>query len=271
MIPVHTRLAPTPSGYLHKGNAYNFLLAQRLVQQHGGTLRLRIDDLDVLRLQPEYVQDIFDGLHWLGIQWQLGPRNTEEQTSLYSRHLQMEQYHQTIEALITTGNVFACTCSRKEVATHHKPGHYPGTCRHKNIPLNYPGASLRIIVPQNTVIRFTDELKGEVAVDLAGTMGDLVIRRRDGLPAYHVASLTDDVTHGINTIVRGEDLLESSAAQLYLATLLGTASFLKTRFYHHHLFVDEEGNKLSKSGGSTSLKWLRENGVSPEEITGLLP
>lgn len=262
MPPVHTRIAPTPSGYLHKGNAYNFLLAYRLVQQYGGTLRLRIDDLDVLRLQPEHVQDIFDGLNWLGIEWQLGPLNAEEHFESFSRQLRIPYYHLLIEQLIASGDVFACTCSRKDVATHHKTGHYAGTCRHKNIPLDYPGASLRILVPEETIIHFTDQLKGDVHIHLAQSMGDFVIRRRDGLPAYHIASLKDDVDHGINTIVRGEDLLESTAAQLFLAKKLNLQAFEANTFYHHHLFMDEAGNKLSKSAGSTTLKWMRENGVA---------
>lgn len=269
MIPVHTRIAPTPSGYLHKGNAYNFLLASQLARQSEGTLRLRIDDLDTLRLQPEHMADIFESLHWLGIEWQLGPRTMQEQTTTYARHLRVAAYHQQINRLLNSAEVFACTCSRKEIREMHTHGRYPGTCRHKNIPLHYPDASLRIVVPENTIIRFTDELKGEMAINLSEVMGDFVIRRRDGLPAYHIASLTDDLTHGINTIVRGEDLIDSSAAQLYLATLLQEHAFLNARFYHHPLLVDENGHKLSKSGGSTSLKWLREQGVTPQEITAL--
>jgi glutamyl-tRNA synthetase len=266
MPPVHTRLAPTPSGYLHKGNAYNFLLAYRLVRQYGGTLRLRIDDLDVLRLQPEHVQEIFDGLNWLGIQWQRGPVNAEEHYACHSRQLRIPYYHQLIEQLIVTGEIFACTCSRREIHEQQAHGRYPGTCRHRNLPLHYPNAALRILVPENTIIRFTDKIKGEISIDLAKSIGDFVIRRKDRLPAYHIASLTDDVDHGINTIVRGEDLLESTAAQLFLAKKLNLQTFETAHFYHHHLLTDDEGKKLSKSAGSASLKWLRENGILPEEI-----
>ncbi|MBX7205408.1 MAG: hypothetical protein K1X81_08295 [Bacteroidia bacterium] len=270
MLPVHTRIAPTPSGYLHKGNAFNFLLASQLARQSAGTLRLRIDDLDTLRMQPEHMADIFESLHWLGIEWQLGPRTMHEQTTAYARHLRLPRYHEVINRLMHTEKVFACTCSRKEIREMHTHGRYPGTCRHKNIPLDYPGSSIRIQVPEHIAIRFTDELKGETAINLWETTGDFVIRRRDLLPAYHIASLTDDIDYGINTIVRGEDLAGSTAAQLYLATLLGEHSFLNARFYHHHLLLDENGHKLSKSGGSTSLKWMREHGVTPQEITGLL-
>lgn len=265
MPAVHTRIAPTPSGYLHKGNAYNFLLAQQLVKENGGTLRLRIDDSDTVRSKPEYLQDIFDCLHWLRIEWHKGPQTVKEQLENYNQQLRLPRYHQLIEELIATNKVYACNCSRKEILTHHN-GHYPGTCRHKNTRLHQPDMALRLLVPEGTTIHIKDKLKGDVHIDISQTLGDFVIRRRDGLPAFHTVSLVDDTDFGVNTVVRGEDLLESTAAQLYMARLLGLDTFNQIQFYHHPLFRDEQGNKLSKSAGSLSLKWMRENGIQAKDI-----
>jgi glutamyl/glutaminyl-tRNA synthetase len=261
-----SRIAPTPSGFLHTGNACSFLLTEQIVRRANGQLRLRIDDLDAPRARREYVEDIFETLHWLGIAWDEGPRDAEEHYSRYSQQLRGQRYHQYIDALIAGGQVFACSCSRKEIQDRSADGQYPGTCRNRGIPLDTPGAALRVRTPDPCIIRVPDEREGLVEVNLAQTMRDFVIRRRDGIPAYHIASLADDVDFDINYIVRGADLLHSTAAQLYLASLLGETKFTGTRFLHHPLLTDEGGNKLSKSAGSVSLKSWRERGQSPETL-----
>lgn len=264
---IHSRIAPTPSGFLHRGNAYNFLLTALLVQKKGGSsLRLRIDDLDAPRVREAYVQDIFTTLRWLDIHWNLGPENPDEQHRIYSQQLRIPRYQELLDALAKTGHVFACTCSRKDIAQNSKDGQYPGTCRLKQLPLDTPDAAWRLHTPQNTIIHFSDALLGNVSIDLGSESRDFIVRRRDGVPAYHIASLADDVDHGINGIVRGADLLTSTAAQLYLSDLVGATSFRQTVFYHHPILQDTAGDKLSKSAGSSSIRSIQEQGVSLEQL-----
>jgi glutamyl-tRNA synthetase len=263
---VRSRIAPTPSGYLHIGNAYNFLLTDAIARESNGLLRLRIDDLDASRIRTEYVQDIFESLDWLGIAPDRGPRNAAEQSMVFSQTLRLTKYDALLSKLVNTGLVFACNCSRKELQESSADGQYPGTCIDKQIPLDASGVSWRLQTPEDTVISFEDQIMERQEIPLWDVQRHFLIRRRDGLPAYHVASLFDDVDYGINTIVRGADLLTSTAAQLYLAQLLQLDSFTNTTFYHHPLLKDDSGEKLSKSAGSTSLKALRESKMRAEDL-----
>jgi glutamyl/glutaminyl-tRNA synthetase len=264
---VRTRIAPTPSGFLHIGNAYNFLLTEAIARKAGSSLRLRIDDLDALRVRPEYVSDIFESLAWLGIHPDEGPKNIPEQEQTFSQHLRIERYETMLEHLVATGLVFACECSRKDLQLHNDKGQYAGTCLDKRISLNTPNVAWRIQTPcESSISNFHDRITGPVQLALWDFQRHFIIRRRDSLPAYQLASLCDDVDYRINTIVRGADLLTSTAAQLYLATLLGLESFLASGFYHHPLLKDEHGAKLSKSAGSSSLRALRRAGGSADEI-----
>lgn len=258
---IRSRIAPTPSGYLHIGNAVNFVLTWLWVRKDNGILRLRIDDLDAARTRPEYLEDVFRTLEWLGLNWDEGPQTPDEHKRLYSQNLRTERYDELIGKLIQTGKVFACTCSRKDVA-----GQYPGTCRHRGLPLDTPDAALRILTPENVITTIRDFQKGRIPVNLYEVMRDFVIRRRDGIAAYQVASLADDTDFKINLIIRGEDLLYSTAAQLYLAELTGSRSFPETTIYHHQLLKDEQGLKLSKSAGSTSIKAWREGGKKKKDF-----
>jgi glutamyl-tRNA synthetase len=259
---IRSRIAPTPSGYLHIGNAYNFLLTETIVRKAAGVLRLRIDDLDTPRMRPEYVQDIFESLTWLGIHTDEGPQNEEQQYEQYSQRLRLAQYEALLNTLAATGLVFACNCSRKDLQQAGTYGQYPGACIDKHIPLDTPGVSWRIQTKPDAVIRFRDVLSGPQQIRLWEVQRHFIIRRRDGLPAYQVASLCDDTAYGINTIIRGEDLLSSTAAQLFLAGLCGAESFLNVSFYHHPLLTDDCGEKLSKSAGSTSLKAMHDKKMS---------
>jgi len=261
---VRSRIAPTPSGFLHQGNAYNFLLTAWLTRQLKGTLRLRIDDLDAPRIRPEYLEDIFDTLKWLGISYAEGPEDCFAQQQRFSQQLRLDRYHDTLQQLVATGQVFACTCSRKQIAAESPDGQYPGTCLLKNIPLNTAGASWRLMTMPGTIVRFTDRLAGDYTADLYEVARHFIVRRKEGIPAYHIASLTDDVDFGINLIVRGADLLESTASQLYLAHILQWQSFKEIRFIHHPLLNDGTGTKLSKSAGSTSILFTRNQGITQD-------
>jgi glutamyl/glutaminyl-tRNA synthetase len=263
---IHSRIAPTPSGYLHLGNAFNFLLTEKITRGKGGNLRLRIDDLDAPRLRREYLEDIFETLKWLGIGIDAGPHNVAEQMEGYSQQLRIGQYNQLLERLVGTGKVFACECSRKEVQERSVDGQYPGTCRDKKLPLSTEGLAWRYRTDGDDIVTWTDAIMGPQTISISDYARDFIIRRRDGLPAYHVASLSDDVAYRIDTIVRGEDLLFSTAAQLWLAKSAGLDAFSNCAFYHHPLLVDETGEKLSKSAGSMSLKAMRAAGVAGSDI-----
>ncbi|CAN5913038.1 tRNA glutamyl-Q(34) synthetase GluQRS [soil metagenome] len=265
-----TRIAPTPSGFLHLGNALSFALTWALARQQGGGVALRIDDLDNARFRPEYLQDIFDTLHFLGLDYDEGPRDPADFRQNYSQLHRLPLYHELLERLVQQGLVYACPCSRTQIAAVSPAGIYPGTCRDKQVPLSAPGTAWRLRVPEETVVRFSDLVLGEVAVPLGEGMPDFVVRRKDGIPAYQIASVVDDVRMGVNLVVRGQDLLSSTAAQLFLARLAGEEAFGQVRFVHHPLVREADGSKLSKSHDSLSLFELRKRGVRPEEVWRML-
>lgn len=234
---VRSRLAPTPSGFLHAGNAVNFVITAALTRGLGGDLRLRIDDLDTERVRPEYIEDIFATLAWLGIVPDCGPKNAAEADE-FSQERRISRYDEMIRMLVATGRVYGCTCSRGEIQQRTGGLSYDGYCREANNPLN-PG-TLRFRLDSGT--------------------GDPVIRRRDGLPAYHIASLADDIDYGINLIVRGEDLRSSTEIQLAIAQALGVVAlgFSNARFFHHPLLKRDDGEKFSKSQADSPLGEWRE-------------
>jgi glutamyl-tRNA synthetase len=259
-----SRIAPTPSGFLHIGNAFNFLLTERLVRRVNGSLRLRIDDLDAPRVRPEYIDDVFDTLQWLGIMPDEGPADPQDHAARFSQQGRLETYYAILAQLAATGRVFACTCSRAEVS--QAGGQYPGTCRDKGLPLDTEHAAWRFRTDEGESVTWEDGICGMQRISLYSHQRDFIIRRRDGLPAYHIASLCDDAAYRINMIVRGMDLIGSTAAQLYLAAALDMKAFLQCDFYHHPLLQNEAGEKLSKSAGSSSLKAMRDQGASGDEL-----
>ena len=266
--PFHTRFAPTPSGFLHRGNAYNALLCWMLARKSGGSLRLRIDDMDAARTRPEYVRDVFDSLAWLGLAWERGPQDPTELIQ-ESQPLHVDRYEATLAALLETDRVYACTCSRAQLRADAVDGIYPGTCRDCGLPLTHPDAAWRIRLDGLPAESWNDGWLGPVSA-WPSAEGDPIIRRRDGLPAYHICSLTDDARHGINLLVRGEDLLAATVVQRAIARLLSThsrmADFLDADCVHHSLSTDEEGQKLSKSAGASSLHHLYEAGQTPATV-----
>jgi len=256
---VRSRIAPTPSGFLHIGNALNFVLIWLWVRRAGGKLLLRIDDRDTPRAKPEFIEDIFRSLEWMGLDWDEGPQTPDELNSTYSQSLRTDLYEDMTRRLIATGKVFACDCSRKDM---HKEA---CICRSQHIPLDQPDTALRIVTTSETI--FVNDIKrGSIPINLEPDLKDFIIRRRDGMTAYQLASLTDDIDYDINLIIRGNDLLSSTAAQLYLASLIRIKNFENTTFYHHTMVSDEKGEKLSKSSGSPSLKAMRESGVTREQL-----
>ncbi|MEJ2689206.1 MAG: glutamate--tRNA ligase family protein [Deltaproteobacteria bacterium] len=257
---IRTRIAPTPSGYLHIGNAVNFLRTWLMVRSAHGLLKLRIDDADNARTRPEYVEDIFRQLDWLGIDWDEGPSSPDDFKKNYSQLLRVERYREVLGELRLRNLLFPCTCSRSQIRKSSGNGLYPGTCRSRSTSCKGE-TTVRILVPVPTEI-----MVNHSRVPLCQVMGDFVVWRRDDLPAYQLASLVDDLDDRINLVVRGEDLLPSSAAQLFLAEKLQAEGFLRTTMLHHELIAGHQGRKLSKSDNALSLKAMRKRGVSPTEV-----
>lgn len=251
------RLAPTPSGYLHVGNAFNFLLTWLQVRVSRGTLRLRIDDIDSPRTRSEYLDDIFYALEWLEIDWDLGPQNVDDHQKTYSQSLSLERYQSFIQRLENLGLLFACTCSRADIAAISPSGLYPGTCLHKKIPLTDAQTALRCNTTSFREIEIMNYHGLRQVFPFPHEMQFPVLRRKDLLPAYQICSLADDIEHNINFIVRGQDLWGSTCLQMALATALGAENFKQIRFLHHPLVTDDYGIKLSKSAGSISLAHYR--------------
>lgn len=245
-----SRIAPTPSGYLHIGNAANFLLTWLAVRRRGGRLLLRIDDLDRERCRPEYVDDVFTALEWLGIEPDSGPSGPADFYAHYSQSERYDEYRNAMERMPQHGaHLFACDCSRKRLAGERL---YPGTCRDAGRELVPMQTAMRIAVPDNTVITV-----GREDVELDRTMGDFVLWRRDDIPAYQLVSVLEDKRSGVNLVVRGRDLFESSAAQLFLAPFLDAETFANATFVHHDLIRRPDGGKFSKSDRDLALFRMR--------------
>ena len=239
------RLAPTPSGFLHLGNGLNFTLNWLAARSRpSGKLLLRIDDLDADRTRPEFVEDIFRTLDWLGIQPDEGPSSPDDFEQNWSQQHRLDLYETMLNSLKINDLLFACGKSRKELAVFGK--NYPPEFREQNLSLDSP------------------EVAWRVKTGPGFPLPDFVVRRRDGVPAYQIASLADDVFFKMTHLVRGHDLKESSLAQHFLAEKLGLAEFQKIEIFHHPLVKNAAGEKLSKSAGADSLKMMREGGLSRE-------
>jgi glutamyl-tRNA synthetase len=217
-----------------------------VVRSTSGRLLLRIDDLDAERKRPEFVQDIFDSLQWLGLDWDEGPRSAIDFENNWSQHLRIALYHKQLEKLRDTGLLFACRKSRSELAPF--AGKYPANFREQGLSLDDPDVSWRIKTPPDF------------------PLPDFVVRRRDGLPAYQIASMADDIFFGVTHVIRGMDLEPSTRAQQWLASCISNDKFLKIKFLHHPLLLDSSGEKLSKSAGSASLQAMRAAGEKPEKV-----
>jgi glutamyl-tRNA synthetase len=242
-----TRIAPTPSGFLHPGNAVNFVLTAWLAAQHSGRLLLRIDDMDAARVRTAYLEDVFRVLDWLGIVCDEGPADVAQFRREYSLTHRTELYRDELQRLRQRGLIYACRCSRRELAGH--PGDvYPGTCRSLGLPLVCHESAARLAVPRPCLV----VVPGTGPVDVAEVIGDAVLWRRDDLPAYQLASVVEDRDLGVNAIVRGLDLLPSTSLQLHLAPLLGADALAAADIRHHALVRAPDGTKLSKSAGRQS-------------------
>ena len=255
------RFAPSPSGRMHLGNVFTALLAWLSVRSKGGKLLLRIEDLDPDRSKPEFIDAIYEDLHWLGLDWDEEMPRQSTRTAAYA---------QAFDRL----PVYPCYCSRNELhaasAPHASDGRvlYAGTCRdltpeQRTAQTRVP--AWRVRVPEETVA-FHDGVFGEVRQDLAGECGDFILRRSDGVYAYQLAVVCDDAAGGVTEVVRGCDLLDSTPRQIWLDRQLG---FSVPWFYHVPLLVAPDGRRLSKREKDLDLDHLRQ-AYTPEALIGLL-
>jgi glutamyl/glutaminyl-tRNA synthetase len=262
-----TRIAPTPSGYLHFGNLYSFVLTWLLAKGEGGIVVLRIDDLDASRVRDGYVEDIFKVLDFIGLQPDEGPSGVAEFKEKYSQHHRFFLYKEQKEKLMQNGMLYPCLCSRSQLIRSFGNVVYPGICRDEKLSLNYENHTLRIKLPVGAMQSYLDLCtQTERQIDLESEIGDFVIWRKDGLPAYQLASIVDDRYFNINFIVRGDDLKVSSGAQKWLAGKLGLKVFDHMEWYHHHLILNASGNKLSKSAGDSAVSSLMHQGASKRDL-----
>lgn len=262
--PIHftrTRIAPTPSGYLHLGNALSFALTAGLARKWGAKILLRIDDLDQQRVNLNYLQDIFDTLRFLNIPWDEGPRDLNDYNAGWSQLHRMVLYKEALEQLAEQHEIFACQCSRAQL----QDGIYPCSCRNRSIPLDTPDTAWRLYTDEKElVIKALN--KGIIKARLPDNLKDFVVKKKDDFPSYQLASLIDDLHFGVDLVVRGKDLYPSTIAQHYLAEVLRQDSFKNITFHHHSLLMAGGDKKLSKSAGATSIKYLRDGGKTAEDV-----
>ena len=286
------RLAPSPTGYLHVGHARTFWTAWQRARDAGGTLVMRMEDLDPDRSRPQYVEAAYDDLRWLGVRWQEGP----DRGGPFGPYAQSKRHSQYLEAwrrLHRGGFLFPCRCSRKDLESALGAPHeviarsagkleplddepiYPGTCRGNfthapQLPsrtreeMESPeGDNWRFRVPNGEVIEFDDLNLGRQRFVAGKDFGDFVVWRRDGTPSYQLACVTDDALMEITEVVRGADLLKSTARQILLYRALGLKP---PKWFHCRLVLDEHGRRLAKRNDALSLRVLRQRGITPMNI-----
>jgi glutamyl-tRNA synthetase len=272
--PYRGRLAPSPTGYLHIGHARTFWTAQERANERGGVLVLRNEDLDRQRCKPEFVTAMLEDLRWFGLRWQEGP-DVGGPFAPYTQSERMAHYRTAFQRLRSAGLIYPCCCSRQDVLRALQAPHqgedepvYPGTCRPQ------PGqcapevsaeraVSWRFRVPDGDQVDFVDGHFGLQSFKAGADFGDFVVWRHDDLPAYHLAVVVDDAAMSITEVVRGADLLRSTARQLLLFAALGHPV---PNYYHCPLMTDERGVRLAKRNVALSLRTLRQQGVTPDAL-----
>jgi glutamyl/glutaminyl-tRNA synthetase len=265
------RLAPSPTGFLHLGHARTFWIAQQRALAAKGTLILRDEDLDPERSRPHFRHAMMEDLRWLGLQWQEGPE-VGGPFGPYTQSQRHSLYREAWLRLLTGGSLYPCHCSRKDLALamqapHDDEGVYPGTCRPATMPTGgielSTGVNWRFRVRDGEAVVFEDGHFGPQTFVAGEDFGDFLVWRRDDLPSYQLAVVVDDAAMQITEVVRGADLLKSTARQILLARALG---FSSPAWYHCVLLVDEQGQRLAKRHDSLSLRRLREQGKQPQDL-----
>jgi glutamyl-tRNA synthetase len=271
------RLAPSPTGAQHIGNARTFLLAWLSIRAQQGRMLLRIEDIDSPRVKAGAAEQAIADLRWLGLDWDEGP-DCPGVAAPYVQSHRRALYAAALEQLIAAEWVYPCTCSRSDVAEaasapHAIVGHegpiYPGTCATRHAAeaheLKQPYAWRFRASRVDRVI--DDRFMGRRQMNVARELGDFVVAKSDGSPAYQLAVVVDDHHMGVTEVLRGDDLLTSAFRQLELYEFFGWSP---PQFAHVPLVVGPDGRRLAKRHGDTRLATLREQGVSPERLVGFL-
>jgi glutamyl-tRNA synthetase len=268
------RYAPSPTGYLHLGNAFTALLAWLQIRRESGVFVLRMEDIDRDRSRPQYAEAIMEDLRWLGLDWDEGP-DIGGPHAPYVQSERLSRYESALERLLEDGWLYPCTCTRallKAIASApHGLGSegaaYPGLCRGRTLTdeLRQSRYALRFRLPEEPV-SFRDGVFGEQSFP-AGAGGDFVVKRSDGLIGYQLAVSVDDAAMGMTDVLRGEDLLDSTPRQMLLLRALGHPV---PRYAHVPLILGEDGKRLSKRHGSVTLRELRQAGVDSRRLVGCL-
>ncbi|MFN2416630.1 MAG: tRNA glutamyl-Q(34) synthetase GluQRS [Pyrinomonadaceae bacterium] len=282
------RLAPSPTGHLHLGHARTFWTAHGRAREAGGALVLRDEDLDPARSRAEFAAAMLEDLRWLGLDWDEGP-DVGGPLAPYTQSERRGLYLDAWSRLVGAGQVYPCACSRRDVAraaeAPHEAGatgpgvraapddepHYPGTCRRRAGAVPHAarapaGLNWRFRVPDGEEIVFEDLNRGRQVFVAGRDFGDFVVWRRDDVPAYQLAVVVDDALMRITEVVRGADLLKSTARQVLLQRALGHPT---PAYFHCDLVTDGRGERLAKRHESLSLRALRASGLTPQEVRAL--
>jgi len=274
--PYRGRVAPSPTGLLHIGHAATFWTAYQRALKSEGVFVFRDGDLDAQRSRAAFAEAMLEDLRWLGIRWQEGP-DVGGPFGPYRQSQRRSFYLDAWRKLRDAGAIYPCTCSRKDLvlaATAPNEGDdepfYPGHCRSKTgeaVHYSEPaGVNWRFRVPEGETICFQDERLGSQSYIVGHHFGDFVVWRRDDVPAYQLAVVVDDAAMQITEVVRGADLLKSTARQLLLIRALGLPV---PAYFHCELLRDASGVRLAKRHDALSLRALREQGRSPEQVLAL--
>lgn len=278
------RIAPSPTGLLHLGHAATFWTAYQRAIAVFGTLVLRIEDLDPQRSRQEFARAAVEDLSWFGIHWQEGP-DVDGPCAPYLQSERLAFYTAALRKLIDRGFVYPCRCSRKDLAQLAQAPHddepvYPGTCRpeigrpeHSRpgssaidavslSDFELAGANWRFRVPDREAVKFEDGSFGAQCFVAGKDFGDFLVWRKDGVPAYQLAVAVDDAAMHITEVVRGADLLKSTARQILVCRALGLP---EPAWYHCPLIVDADGQRLAKRHDALSVSSLRASGMKPQE------
>jgi glutamyl/glutaminyl-tRNA synthetase len=271
------RIAPSPTGFLHLGHASTFWTAFQRALHAGGRLVLRDEDLDPQRSRSDYASAMLEDLHWLGIRWDEGP-DVGGPFGPYRQSARRTIYLDAWTRLRRQGVLYPCGCSRRDLAEaaqapHDNPENdeplYSGRCRDKQSDAVDPaGTTWRFRVPDGATLRFDDGGAGAQAYTAGQDFGDFIVWRRDDVPAYQLAVVADDVAMKITEVVRGRDLLKSTARQLLVYEALGIAP---PAFFHCPLVSDETGQRLAKRHDAMSLRALRAAGAAPADVIREFP
>jgi len=275
--PYRTRLAPSPSGFLHLGHARTFYHTWKMARDQGGQIVLRIEDIDMQRSRREYEEAVYEDLIWLGLDWDEGP-NSGGPHAPYRQSERFPFYRGAWEKLRDAGVIYPSAVSRRQIEAYASRKEadgmttlFPEELRPEGRPLNGSetenmqpdGLNWRFRVPDGEEITFEDGRCGHCSYTAGVDFGDFLVWRREDAPSYELAVVVDDHAMGINQVIRGEDLLLSTARQILLYREL---CYKLPFFYHLKLVCDAQGKRLSKTDRSTSLREIRARGCKVEDL-----